>query len=141
MGGKYGKQHRERERRDTRESLATFDVSAAWSPDPQEPTVEEQETNFISDTVLIAQRTVRYVRNDSIVEFAVVVQEQVGQDQWREVLCIDTCNHGTVHRHRDGDHTRLEDLAPITDQGVVQDGYWEAVGEAYDLVYNEGATP
>lgn len=72
-----------------------------------------------------------------LAEFAVTVSEHDGV-RWVERLCIDTCNHGTVHRHRDGDHrSEPEVIRPIEAALDVQQGLSDALDEAYDLVDDE----
>ncbi|MFJ6429728.1 hypothetical protein [Microbacterium maritypicum] len=135
--GKYGKQKQRQEDRDHKSALASLDRVERWWPDPEIETEESVETAY-EDDWQISQRTVVYKNTSQIVEFAVTFSRHTGDDEWAEVLCIDTCNHQSVHRHRDGNHSKLEDIEFISDQDIVQNQYWEAVGEAYALAYGEG---
>jgi hypothetical protein len=36
---------------------------------------------------------------------------------------------------RDGNHDLREDIVAITSQEVIQEAFWDAVGEAYDQAY------
>lgn len=68
------------------------------------------------------------------VEFAVVVSRRNG-DKWDELLCIDTCHRGTVHRHRNGDHdAEPEHILDIYSPREIQIGLSDAIDEAYDFV-------
>jgi len=117
--------------------MAELDASQRWWPDASIGTESSLETAYDEDWQ-ISQRTVRYANTSTIIEFAVTYSVRTGEDGWREILCIDTCNHDSVHRHRDGDHSRHEPIEFIHDQGVIQEQFWEAVGEAYALAYGEG---
>lgn len=136
---KYGKQRRDEERRDSKRFAAEITSDSRWTPDPTRDTFEVQQTDFPGDR-LVSQRVVKDRESGLILEFAVVVKERTAGDDWVELLCIDTCNHGTVHRHVDGDHSddARQDIAQVTNQEVVQNGFWDAIGEAYDRAYGEG---
>lgn len=104
----------------------------AWAPDPDEETWERRTTDPIDNTSQISDRVVRYMRNNQLIEFA-VIYEEFEDGEYRERLCIDTCNHGTVHRHVNGDHdsepAHIGDLDPDT----LEERHYEAIAEAYDL--------
>lgn len=83
----------------------------------------------------ITQRVVKYAGTNEVVEFAVTYSIRRDNGKWAEVLCIDTCHHGTVHRHRDGDHeSPPEAIVVIYEQPVLHDALWKAIDEAYDAV-------
>lgn len=136
---KYGRQQRDIERRESKQQEQAFLAPSTWTPDPELETIDSQETDYPGNR-LVSQRTVKYVRDGLIVEFAVVVKQQDASGEWAELLCIDTCNHGTVHRHVNGDHSDegREDISKIETQEDVQNGFWDAIGEAYELAYGEG---
>lgn len=132
---KYGPQERLRERREAREQLEAFAEESKWTPDMSRPTEEDRNTAHVTLTGVVAQRVVRDVETQLIVEFAVMYCETQPDGQTAEILCIDSCNHGTVHRHVNGDHgSEPQVIREITTQDDVQDGYWEAVAEVYDRV-------
>lgn len=110
----------------------------AWELEAGTPTVESTETVAVDDERQITQRYVKIERTGAIVEFAVVYSKLDSEGCWQEILCIDTRNHGTVHRHWNGDHTVREDIEFIASQETIQNGFWDAVGEVYDVAYGEG---
>lgn len=134
---KYGKSNWLKGRRASRASAAAAESGIVWAPKSGEPTFEKRNTTQINATTKVSSRTVHFAQSNLIVEFAVVVSRFV-DGAWTEVLCIDSCNHGTVHRHRDGDHgSDPEVIALITSQRIVQDSYWDAIDEAYDEAERE----
>lgn len=66
-----------------------------------------------------------------LVEFAVVLVRLDANDEWQEILCIDTCNHGTVHRHRER-HAEPETIVDITSARVIQEQHGIAIDEVCD---------
>lgn len=133
MANPFGRQRRNQQRRDDRASRDALEAKNIWHADPFEASEEWSETDYPSATMKISQRTVTLIRNSHVIEFAVVLWV-LESGEWSEKLCVDSCNHGSVHRHRDGDHSRLEVIEVITSQEVLQNHYWEAVGEAYDEI-------
>lgn len=132
---KYGWQQRKKQRKDDKNQLVA--QTAPWTYDKSEPVDKRDLAEEVSATSRISQRTVRYESNNMLVEFAVVYSVFI-EKQWIERLCIDTCNHGTVHRHRDGDHTSPPDvIREIRSPQDVQECFWDAVGEAYDQLNEE----
>lgn len=117
------------ERQAKRNQQGATDVPV-WTPDDAEPTYTRWTTDNIDNTTRITDRVVRYYSNDQMVQFAVVLDAYIDGD-WHETLCIDTC-HGTVHRHRDGDHvSEPENIGPL-DPDDIEGRHWDAISEAYD---------
>jgi len=74
------------------------------------------------------QREVRLEANGMLTEFAIVVLEVVeGQDI--ELLCIDSCNHGSVHRHLEN-HSKLSVIKELLFEGDLHIGFELAIAEA-----------
>jgi hypothetical protein len=130
-GGKYGKNRARQARRHTVSDAAE---DAPWEPTLLHGAIEQLLAYDVGSGLRVTQRTVRCARTGMLVEFAIVVSRLVG-DRWSEALCIDTCHHGSVHRHRNGDHTTTPDrLFAIESASDVQRGLSIAIDEAYDLV-------
>lgn len=135
MATKYGKNQDRDTKRQHRRAIEEATAVVPWSPDPSRPTETSTETLQTTSTRRLSQRTVKYQGENRLVEFAVVVTLNDGVTAEREILCIDTCNHGTVHRHRDGDHRSREDIRVIDSQDVIQDCFWDALEEAMVVAY------
>jgi hypothetical protein len=132
---KYGLQRRKQQRKDAKNQVV--DLSIPWTIDQTEPLDRQDLSDQVSATSRIIQRTKRYQRNNMLVQFAVVYSVFIDKE-WIERLCIDTCNHGTVHRHRDGDHQSEPELIRlIRSPRDIQECVWDAVDEAYDLLNEE----
>ncbi len=140
MANPFGRQHRRAQRRADKEQKAVFDDSLLWTPDPNEPVDEFRESEPVNATTRISQRTVTYRRDGKIIEFAVVLSTLNSSGEWDEILCIDSCNHGSVHVHRNGNHSDPPEIIEmITNQEVLQNQYWEAIGAAYNEATREKA--
>lgn len=128
-----------RERRAKRYSPAKVDeLLPPWQPDPDEPWDEQSDVVQPDATTRIVSRYRRQARNGMLIEFAVTLSILDQDGQWCEVLCIDTTNHGSVHRHRDNDHTSPpEVIAEITSPDVIQEHHQAAIDEAYDRYIEE----
>ena len=136
-GGKYGRNNRRQSRRQLAAQKRELEAERSWLPDADEPTEEQTVPTEVTATARVTQRTVRYVRTGMLCEFAVVVSEHDGRG-WAERLCIDTCKHGTVHRHRNGDHkSDPETIRNIESASDIQQGLSDALDEAYDLINDE----
>lgn len=135
--GKYGKNNQRQSRRQLAEAKRSLEFVRSWSPAADEPTEEQTVFTDVTATTRITQRTVRYERTGMLSEFAVTVSEHNGC-RWTERLCIDSCNHGTVHRHKNGDHKSAPDvIRKIESANDIQQGLSDALTEAYDLVDDE----
>lgn len=100
-----------------------------WSPPPLDDCDEDRMTVALDPEHVISVRRVLW--NRQLVAFAIVLSRRVG-DRPIEIVCIDTLNHGCVHRH-DGDHSApYREIRAIGSQQDVQ----ESFNDAYDEVYN-----
>jgi hypothetical protein len=113
------------------------DNVATWAPDPKEPVWVATNQTDPDITTRISDRVVRYDRNGMLIEFAVVLSI-FDNGAWREVLCIDTCNHGTVHRHRDGNHDESPEIIATLDPDDLESRHADAIDEAYDTWERQG---
>lgn len=101
----------------------------SWAPPPLDDCDEDRMTVGLDEANTLAVR--RILWNGQLVGYAIVWARSVA-GRSLEMVCIDTMNHGCVHRH-DGDHaTPYKQLRPINTQADVQ----ESFHEAYDEVYN-----
>ena len=69
-----------------------------------------------------------------LVEFAITISEIV-DDKDVELLCIDSCNHGNVHRHRKN-HSELSVVIELLLDNDLDKGFLLAIGEAENF-YND----
>lgn len=103
--------------------------AAEWVPPPLEECEEERWPIALDQENTLSVRRVLW--NGQLVAFAIVLSRKIG-DRSIEMVCIDTLNHGCVHRH-DGSHSDpFKVLRPVLTQEDVQ----ESFHEAYDEVYN-----
>ncbi|HWU30179.1 MAG TPA: hypothetical protein VN041_13940 [Microbacterium sp.] len=102
---------------------------AAWAPPPLDDCDEDRWSVGLDETHVLSVRRVTW--NEQLVAFAVVLSRKIGERSL-EIVCIDTLNHGCVHRH-DGDHNApFKAIRAISSQQDVQ----ESFHDAYDEVYN-----
>jgi len=68
-----------------------------------------------------------------LVEYAIIYSRKNFDDNYVEVMSIDTMHHGYVHRH-DGRHGDSQPLLmrPITSQDDVQQSFKPSYDEVYD---------
>lgn len=105
------------------------DVDVSWAPPPLDECDEDRMTIALDEAYLLSTRRVLW--NRQLVAFAIILVRMVG-DRNLEIVCIDTMNHGCVHRH-DGDHDSPHTvIRAIGSQVDVQ----ESFHDAYDEVYN-----
>jgi len=102
-----------------------------WLPDPAEPYWQETFETHPDLSSTISDRVVRYERTNQLIEFAVILTVERGGAP-EEVLCIDTCNHGTVHRHRNGNHTDDPETIATLDPDELESRHSDAFDECYD---------
>lgn len=127
---KYGPQRDRSRRRASREAARRAAIDAVWERPSDDECVERTFDYWLSATVKYVDRTVWTRRENMLVEFAVVLVQLV-DDEWQEILCIDTCNHGTVHRHRE-QHREPEPIVDITSARVIQEQHAIAIEEVCD---------
>lgn len=84
-------------------------------------------------------REVRFDRNGTLIEFAVVVTRRDVDRVPRAILCIDTCNHGTFHRHSSG-HGPPHVIHEICTPDILSQALSVALDETYaaDNAYENG---
>lgn len=100
-----------------------------WAPPPLEECDEDRVSIGLDDAYVISFRRVLW--SGQLVAFAVVLSRKVG-DRSLEIVCIDTLNHGCVHRH-DGDHNApFKVVRAISSQQDVQESFHDAYDEVYD---------
>ena len=100
-----------------------------WAPPPLDDCDEDRMSFGLDDAYVLSCRRVLW--NQQLVAFAVVLSRKVG-DRSLEVVCIDTLNHGCVHRH-DGDHNApFKVVRQISSQQDVQESFHDAYDEVYD---------
>lgn len=101
----------------------------AWAPPPIEECDEDRLSVGLDDAHVLSSRRVLW--NSQLVAFAIVLSRRVGERSL-EIVCIDTLNHGCVHRH-DGDHNApFKVVRAISSQQDVQDSFHDAWDEVYD---------
>lgn len=133
----FGRQHRDRQRRDTR---------AQWSATTQgfyEPSTTgcpetRQEYELDDPDFRLMQRLI--VCDNKLVEYAIVLT-RFQAERWVEVYSVDT-RHGTLHEHKSG-HQRSgdrRDVRPLYTQVDVQESFddpaMEMVLEKYRRMRN-----
>lgn len=138
---KYGSENDRAARREQKRLLAEQEKNLIWWPDRSRETFETVDKTPVGYGALgmVTQRVVKYSGTNEIIEFAVTSARRASNGDWMEVLCIDTCHYGTVHRHRNGDHrSEPEHITQINDQKVFHDEFWKALDEVFDAVDWEG---
>lgn len=128
---KYGRQRDRASRRAGRDAKRQAELDAGWKRPPNEECIERTFDYPLSATMKYVDRTVWTRRENMLVEFAVTLVQLDAEGVWREVLCIDTCNHGTVHRHRDN-HGEPETIVEVTSARVIQEQHGLALDEVCD---------
>lgn len=107
MAGRFGRQHRDRQRRESKAQLAALGGSLFVRPDAAcvetRNTVDLDDPEFRLDVRLV-------VHEEKLVEYAVVLSRRQAEE-WTEVYSVDT-RHGTLHEHVSG-HRRSNDSKEI----------------------------
>lgn len=81
-----------------------------------------------SNDMRFVQREVRLESSGMLVEFAVTVSQTI-EGRQVELLCIDSCNHGSVHRHLNN-HKEYSAIKELLFEGDLDAGFALAIDEA-----------
>lgn len=117
--GRFGRQHRDQQRREEKAMLAAAATNALYVK-PESGCVEtRQEVELEDPDFLYSQRLV--IHENKLVEYALVLCRLQG-GEWVEVYSLDT-RHGGLHEHISG-HKRKDDkreIRPLYTQVDVQE--------------------
>lgn len=132
---RYGRSRSQKSRRDSRSAKQAATDELRWKRPPLAECTRRELTVPLSATVQYVDVTTWSNSENMLVEFAVVLSRLV-DGKWEEILCIDTCNHGTVHRHRDG-HGDPVEIVEIDSPATIQAAHADAIDEVCDWFERE----
>lgn len=102
-------------------------ISIPWQP-PEGPTYVVSPFVLQSNNLRLVQREVRLENSGMLIEFAITVS-QIVEGKHVELLCIDSCNHGNVHRHLNN-HKEFSVIKELLFEGDLDAGFDLAIDEA-----------
>ena len=120
MATPYGRQQRERERREARAQMAAVSTGSLYMP-PENGCVESRQQVELEDPDF--RLDMRLVNSgDKLVEYAVVLSRRWRGGDWDQVYMVDTL-HGTLHEHLSGHHQDGDsrEIRPLYTQVDVQE--------------------
>ena len=140
--GPYGKQQRDRARRDTRTQTAEIAQVDRWCPPSQFECMPGQGTIVIplSATARILQR-LEY-EDKRLVYYSISLQCRKGAGAWKDAARVD-CSHCEVHLHAPGSPTTIKMLEISRPEDVFDsydDAYMQILNnsEEYERQWSDG---
>lgn len=126
---KYGRENR---RRSKRENKVPVDQLQPWAP----PIGDTNENTFVIHlgSFFIVNRELRLDTNQMLVEFAVILKQQIGAEQL-ELVCIDSCNHKNVHKHLNN-HSDFSVIKELLFEGDLDKAFIQAQDEVFAFYEN-----